>query len=1483
MKITVKENREIIMINAKNTQNENDVEVLQLSIPEKYQDFNKKIVFITDDGVVWDLIEGDTYTLKRAITQYERVDFYIWLTKGDQDFRSVERTLILNKNHRVDGEVTPEEETDMERVISILESEITKVDNLNIDVNKVGSITTVTLTDKDGNEKSVEILDGKDGKDGKDGDGRDGFSPIITETQTVNGYDISITDKNGTNVISLLNGQNGIDGINGQDGQDGNDGQDGKDAKINGENILNILAGDNVTIDQEGTDLTINASGYDDTEIREDIDEINTNLNNYALITETGSQIILNISNVDYKMYAILKDKNNNTIYTSNIIDLPLETMVVNASYNDSTKKIVLTLQNGTTIEFSVADLVSGLVSETQLNTILSNYYTKLEINSLLNNKANTDDIPTKTSDLTNNSNFVSDSSYVHTDNNYSNLEKNKLSNTLLYESAQGDNITINNTAELEFKKLPLPMGNSTQISKNLAWIGWAEDFVSRIDDSSKASISIIDNRNCLTYAAGAGYQEYDTKYLFKINWKQNIQYTISFYIKTSAANATNFAIEYTDNSASVITTSVSANTWTYVSITSTANKTIKCLRANWATGNTTIDLNTFMVEEGIVATPYKPSNPSPNYPLAIKNVAGNVDVLISNKNLFNPTEFEANFVTGKIRNDSGQEINDSISKYSTYTIPVKANKKVYIYGWFQRIYLLDSNKNWVRRTGAINDSATNMLFTPEVDGYIQFQIQNNNYNTNKGQEQIEVNSVKTSYITHQEHNFIFPLGNEKLMLGDYLADDGIHHVRKQKILNGSETGWQEAFSGIEGVKNYSLPVSEMKTGNNGLGLSNYFINSYYNYSSGRVRFGWADTNVFFYVSENDFPTIESFKTWMSTHNVTIEYELAQEIVVPYTSSQQIAYNQIKQAISYEEQTNISGSSDGANPIFNVEAYLNTREILDEKGTYTKPSTGIPKTDLSSDVQTSLEKADTALQEHQDISGLQTKITSNNKLSSDLVDDTNNTNKFVTTSEKNIWNNKENPENKVIQIDSNSTDQQYPSAKCVYTNINNLNERINIIEQLAGNVYGIRRKITNNSSSEWERIYDSIGKSANATKDGTSVYNDFDNLSIWKDIKSCNYNITNNKINAWIGDANFKFDGSNGDVYTYIPETYWKIYQENDYDYILLADYEKEGFTKINSFFVGRYNGSLVSNVLHTYSGLIPLTNKTRAEVRNLTNNLGSNFSQLDWRYLVLQMLYLVEYANYNCQAMLGNGIHNRKSVTAIVGENNTNQIIVSSSSGFYVGQLIRIGTSDGGSQIANERTITAINPYSSGGTSGYALVFDGEIVNIAINNYVSSMGQKGGQCDSLGMKSGCLNNDGYHSVIYRGIENIFANIWQFVDGINIKNNTMYICKNHSQYVDDVFISPYSSLNYTNINTNGWVRKMGLDTNEPFFRFPIEVFGSSSTYMCDYYYQNTGDRIPFVGGDFNAGAGDGLWSWALNNNSSNRSWNTGCRIFIDGQ
>ena len=56
-------------------------------------------------------------------------------------------------------------------------------------------------------------------------------------------------------------------------------------------------------------------------------------------------------------------------------------------------------------------------------------------------------------------------------------------------------------------------------------------------------------------------------------------------------------------------------------------------------------------------------------------------------------------------------------------------------------------------------------------------------------------------------------------------------------------------------------------------------------------------------------------------------------------------------------------------------------------GTYSKPLTGIPKTDFASAVQASLDKADTALQSHQDISGKVDKVTGKGLSTNDFTTD----------------------------------------------------------------------------------------------------------------------------------------------------------------------------------------------------------------------------------------------------------------------------------------------------------------------------------------------------------------------------------------------------------------------------------------------------------------------------------------------------------------
>ena len=448
--------------------------------------------------------------------------------------------------------------------------------------------------------------------------------------------------------------------------------------------------------------------------------------------------------------------------------------------------------------------------------------------------------------------------------------------------------------------------------------------------------------------------------------------------------------------------------------------------------------------------------------------------------------------------------------------------------------------------------------------------------------------------------------------------------------------------------------------------------------------------------------------------------------------------------------------------------------------------------------------------------------------------------------------------------------------------IEELEEDVDKIETVRGHIYGVRRKITNNTSTAWERIKDSIGLVANATKNGGSVTNNFDTLAPWSEIKTCNYDIETGKVKAWFGDATFSFDGSNGDVYTYVPDVYLKIYQEDDYDYILISDIARSGFIKYDSFFIARYAGSVVDDVLHSYSGLAPAHNKTIEQFRTLAKALGDKFSLLDYRYFVLQMLYLVEYATYNSQSALGNGVMTPQQATALIAESNTNRVVVSSTT-FYVGRTIGIGSAWASFSIATDRKVTKIEDYSNGGVTGKSVYFDGDPVNIAVGNVIWGCGQHSGQCDDLGMKSGCITNDGFHSVIYRGIENLFSNMWQFVDGINIKDRVAYICKDHTQYASDTFVSPYKALGYTNGDTNGYTKNLGFDPDEPLARFPVEVGAGASSGTSDYYYQNTGNRVALVGGNFSSGSYDGLWYWGLHNASSYSSVDFGCRVLIDNQ
>lgn len=476
-----------------------------------------------------------------------------------------------------------------------------------------------------------------------------------------------------------------------------------------------------------------------------------------------------------------------------------------------------------------------------------------------------------------------------------------------------------------------------------------------------------------------------------------------------------------------------------------------------------------------------------------------------------------------------------------------------------------------------------------------------------------------------------------------------------------------------------------------------------------------------------------------------------------------------------------------------------------------------------------------------------------------------------TTVKKDVATNKTN-------ITTNTSD-----IKTLKENVTDINTKLDNIQTSRGHVYGVRRKKSNNTSVSWERIEDSIGLVANATKNGGTVQNDFDNLLPWKDIVSFNLDLETGKKKAYYGDADFKFDGSNGDVYTHIPTFWLKIYEENDYMYILIADYARSGFTEIKEFDIQRYlTGIGADGKLHSYSGLAGADFKSIVTYRNLVKNLGEDYCLMDWRYFAIQCLYLVEYATFNSQSALGNGLtamrHNNGDV-ALVAETNTNRFIVNTTAGnaFIVGQQVKIGTYENASCVI--RTIKAINDYEDSSVTGKEIVFDGDpIANITLTTTIWTCVQNAGGCDSLGMKSGCLVNDNKHNIIYRGIEGIFGNIYMWVDGINIKDRLAYICYDPTQYVSDKFETPYEALGYTNADTNGYPKTLGFDINHPLIQFPTEIGGSTTTGTSDYYYQEAGNRAARVGGGVTSGASAGLWCWGLSGTSSSAFWSCGARV-----
>ena len=99
-------------------------------------------------------------------------------------------------------------------------------------------------------------------------------------------------------------------------------------------------------------------------------------------VNDAGHSLVL-VSKPNYVYDIQLKDKANNVISTISI-DLPTESIVVSGRYDSTSKSIVLTLENGNTINIPVGDLVEGLIDEQGLEEALAPYVKSGKVSSVL-------------------------------------------------------------------------------------------------------------------------------------------------------------------------------------------------------------------------------------------------------------------------------------------------------------------------------------------------------------------------------------------------------------------------------------------------------------------------------------------------------------------------------------------------------------------------------------------------------------------------------------------------------------------------------------------------------------------------------------------------------------------------------------------------------------------------------------------------------------------------------------------------------------------------------------------------------------------------------------------------------------------------------------------------------------------------------------------------------------------------------------------
>ena len=404
------------------------------------------------------------------------------------------------------------------------------------------------------------------------------------------------------------------------------------------------------------------------------------------------------------------------------------------------------------------------------------------------------------------------------------------------------------------------------------------------------------------------------------------------------------------------------------------------------------------------------------------------------------------------------------------------------------------------------------------------------------------------------------------------------------------------------------------------------------------------------------------------------------------------------------------------------------------------------------------------------------------------------------------------------------------------------------------------------------KTFKRLAGAANLTKGS-----DFDKFTMFGGRKRCNV-ADDGSIVAWYGDADYKEDGSMGQVMVYQPKFYYLVCPV-EYDPIdtgigyhlrkanyYVSEKPRAGFrlhpafydasgNEIDYFLTSAYEGSIYDASASAYllndeqvmntgedkfssiAGARPASgssqNLTRPNIEAMAQNRGTNWhGDLIKQVSAEQMLMIIEMGMMNLQTAIAQGV---VSLPWTTGSDTT------SSYAAATGSTASLGNGTGRA----EKTTT----YEGGVAKEYTV-------------------------------------DGKTSVCWRGKENFWGNIWKFVYGINIWGNGKmgggqpYICSDFS-FAESKNSGNYEPAGFTVTNANGYISAMGYSTACDWLFIASECLGNSSLPVGDYTYITVnlnGYRIALLGGYWTDGGIAGGFCWSLNNGVGARSRAIGGRL-----